>query len=338
MSNMPAVLNALLNEVATSYWGVSDEITAVPNKNLAEKDIFDYVEINPNNLRVYFHNEENLKEGIEIVFKKEPEIKQGRFEGGEFEVNCIAVNGKKEEKVYVAHQCRTGGRAGFEGAKYLIGNAINMVKHGKGFRPYMQIMGNYFKALKTAEEKAGIKNSALRSEFYEMYKGDAKESIDYLLEKECDELQEWSGWYGLGATLVNVLNMDLSENEENEMVGLLQNKKLLPYFSKILLSGQFTNNGMDGMEKILAKVREPFLKELPKEELEVLRHFNVGVERVYFDEHIRALDLSSLGITSLPESIGNLSALQTIDLWGNQLTSLPESVKKLKEKGVGVYF
>lgn len=42
------------------------------------------------------------------------------------------------------------------------------------------------------------------------------------------------------------------------------------------------------------------------------------------------LDLSGLGITELPDSIGQLSALQVLCLSENQLTGLPESVRNLK--------
>ena len=46
-------------------------------------------------------------------------------------------------------------------------------------------------------------------------------------------------------------------------------------------------------------------------------------------EQAGRLDLSELGLTSLPESLGKLSGLQTLYLSGNQLTSLPESLGKL---------
>jgi internalin A len=41
------------------------------------------------------------------------------------------------------------------------------------------------------------------------------------------------------------------------------------------------------------------------------------------------LDLDSLGITELPEEIGQLTNLQTLSLRGNELTSLPESIGQL---------
>ena len=42
-----------------------------------------------------------------------------------------------------------------------------------------------------------------------------------------------------------------------------------------------------------------------------------------------ALDLSNLGLMELPESLGQLIALQTLDLSGNQLSALPESLGQL---------
>ena len=41
------------------------------------------------------------------------------------------------------------------------------------------------------------------------------------------------------------------------------------------------------------------------------------------------LDLSELGLTSLPEEIGNLTELQSLDLYSNQLTTLPPSIGAL---------
>ena len=43
------------------------------------------------------------------------------------------------------------------------------------------------------------------------------------------------------------------------------------------------------------------------------------------------LDLSDTQITTLPESIGQLSNLQTLDLWETQITVLPESIGQLTE-------
>jgi Leucine-rich repeat (LRR) protein len=41
------------------------------------------------------------------------------------------------------------------------------------------------------------------------------------------------------------------------------------------------------------------------------------------------LDLSGMGLTELPESIGRLTALQQLDVSSNQLTALPEAIGKL---------
>jgi Leucine-rich repeat (LRR) protein len=44
---------------------------------------------------------------------------------------------------------------------------------------------------------------------------------------------------------------------------------------------------------------------------------------------LQSLSLSDNQITNIPESIGKLSSLETLDVRGNQLTSLPESLFKL---------
>ena len=43
------------------------------------------------------------------------------------------------------------------------------------------------------------------------------------------------------------------------------------------------------------------------------------------------LDLSSMGLTELPESLGQLTQLKTLRLYRNQLTELPESLGRLTE-------
>jgi internalin A len=47
-------------------------------------------------------------------------------------------------------------------------------------------------------------------------------------------------------------------------------------------------------------------------------------------EKATALDLSCLGLTAVPKSLGQLTALQELDLYNNQLTSVPESLGQLK--------
>ncbi len=46
-------------------------------------------------------------------------------------------------------------------------------------------------------------------------------------------------------------------------------------------------------------------------------------------QSLSQLDLSSLGLTELPESLGELKQLQNLSVWRNQLTELPESLRKL---------
>ncbi|MDR2080596.1 MAG: hypothetical protein LBP54_01760 [Campylobacteraceae bacterium] len=45
---------------------------------------------------------------------------------------------------------------------------------------------------------------------------------------------------------------------------------------------------------------------------------------------ITELDLSYLGLSSLPEEIGNLANLKKLDLQGNNLTALPKNITALK--------
>jgi internalin A len=48
-------------------------------------------------------------------------------------------------------------------------------------------------------------------------------------------------------------------------------------------------------------------------------------------EQAKVLDLSELGLASLPESLGKLTSLQRLDLSGNRLTSLPVGIRELRQ-------
>lgn len=43
------------------------------------------------------------------------------------------------------------------------------------------------------------------------------------------------------------------------------------------------------------------------------------------------LDLSRLQLTTLPKSLGRLTQLRRLFVWGNQLTTLPEALGKLTQ-------
>jgi len=59
--------------------------------------------------------------------------------------------------------------------------------------------------------------------------------------------------------------------------------------------------------------------------------------RQYRNFNVRKLLLGSNKLMTLPESIGNLSSLQTLSLSDNKLTTLPESIKILERRGVHIY-
>ena len=51
--------------------------------------------------------------------------------------------------------------------------------------------------------------------------------------------------------------------------------------------------------------------------------------QLWVDGRLDSLDLSTNQLTTLPESIGNLSSLKELYLYDNQLTTLPESIGNL---------
>ena len=69
---------------------------------------------------------------------------------------------------------------------------------------------------------------------------------------------------------------------------------------------------------------------IPDSEREVLECFDDPNFKIK-NGHIVRLDLTCgyYLMTSLPENIGNLIALENLDLYINQLTSLPESIGNL---------
>ncbi len=69
------------------------------------------------------------------------------------------------------------------------------------------------------------------------------------------------------------------------------------------------------------------------ESLEILKIKNTPLKKVSnFSENskIRILQLAHLDLDELPESIGSLALLDTIDLAGNNLSDLPDSMHDLK--------
>ncbi len=67
---------------------------------------------------------------------------------------------------------------------------------------------------------------------------------------------------------------------------------------------------------------------IPKSEKNVLNYFD-NPKYVVKNGHVVTLDLGRNRLTSLPESIGNLTSLTNLDLSRNYLTSLPESIGNL---------
>jgi len=250
---MTPILESLLRTVEEGDWSVSDEVLGVGEKTFSSNDLSKYVELKNDGIRIKLYEDTNLSEGIYLKFSELPKLINNEYSGGSFMIEAYANKNGKEYVAFIDHQCRTGGQAGFEGAVFLVGNVLNMIKNEKGYRAYFQVMAHTLNALKKAEKEIGITDSPLRNIYYDLYKQDTVECIEYLLQQNLDDLQEWSGWYGLGATLVNLLNIDLKGNEKEELTELLSHQKLLPYYKQILGSGEFSFNrtGQQGMENMI---------------------------------------------------------------------------------------
>ena len=91
---------------------------------------------------------------------------------------------------------------------------------------------------------------------------------------------------------------------------------------------ELSANNQKAKEKILS-----FLENHSKTSLDLCGCSVISLPDIWqhsaFTSRLQKLDLSSNRLTSLPESIGNLSHLQILDLSSNQLTSLPESIRNL---------
>ena len=91
-------------------------------------------------------------------------------------------------------------------------------------------------------------------------------------------------------------------------------------------------NQLDALEDILGKgVNKYHLKINNGDLVELLLRVNLTKlpESIGNLSALQRINLEHNQLTSLPESIGNLTALQKINLWSNQLKSLPESIGNL---------
>lgn len=55
------------------------------------------------------------------------------------------------------------------------------------------------------------------------------------------------------------------------------------------------------------------------------------------NNRVIGVDLYKCEVSTLPESIGNLSSLEKLWIDENQLTTLPESIKILERRGVKIF-
>ena len=56
----------------------------------------------------------------------------------------------------------------------------------------------------------------------------------------------------------------------------------------------------------------------------------VDVEEICALQNLEVLYLNDLGLTSLPDALGDLTNLKELHLWGNDLTTLPDSIRNLE--------
>ena len=56
----------------------------------------------------------------------------------------------------------------------------------------------------------------------------------------------------------------------------------------------------------------------------------VDVEEVCALQDLEVLYLNDLGLTSLPDALGDLTNLKELHIWGNDLTTLPDSIRNLQ--------
>ena len=56
----------------------------------------------------------------------------------------------------------------------------------------------------------------------------------------------------------------------------------------------------------------------------------INVEDICNLNNLEVLYLNDLGLTSLPDALGDLTSLKELHIWGNDLTTLPDSIGNLK--------
>nr|MDO8109050.1 hypothetical protein [Candidatus Sigynarchaeota archaeon] len=159
--------------------------------------------------------------GVGITFSTLPtEDESKELHGGGLAVYGYACRDRHTEKVMVQHQCRTAA-LGYDGARNTVENVVHL--RDENARLLYQILPFTIKAVSEAECKAGITSSPLRDQFMLLFVSDLAKGLEEI--NQCGEVTDVHA-LSIGLLLRNLLNLEMSQAEENGIVGMFTSKNL----------------------------------------------------------------------------------------------------------------
>jgi hypothetical protein len=168
---------------------------------------------------LYERNQDTSGVGITLASLPTLDV-NNEYKGGNLAVYGYARCNEHAEKCIVQHQCRTA-KLGYDGARNTVANVVNI--RNEDARMMYQILPFTIRAISDAERRAGITNSPLQDQFMALFVADLARALE-----EINQSGEVSDAHGLsmGLLLRNLLNLEMTQAEEDAIVGLFSNKRL----------------------------------------------------------------------------------------------------------------
>ncbi len=343
---MQRIFESLLEDVTSSFGNyLEEDKDVVYSTPSLDKSILDSIEISSNYLRVALYKHGSIEEGVEIRFRETPyyDEKKRRYVGGNFYLLGYAKKGDMSKSYIASHQCHVGGSSGYDGALFTLSNIFNIL-NDKNLALF-QVMPHVLKAIKRAENHLSISNTYLSDTYYLLYLDDLQQTVNYIVgiesESNVSQLEKWSAWYGLGGTLVNLLNLELSRKELSDVKELLLSSPvLMDYLNKVINEDSFVLNGFDTMyHRVKSILYDMALKYSSESKYikELVDRFKLSKDRLYFtyDKRKNDINLEAIIITSksrlneLIRYLYNFSELKLLSIFGVNIFNIPKEISLL---------
>jgi len=140
-----------------------------------------------------------------------------------------------------------------------------------------------------------------------------KETVDDFIDMLDSQFKSWESKEKMGegkiVTRAKIEKVKIEPDEKANKVVSFRGAQIWQYEAEVL-------------QEIETLTKKEFTK---VDELKYNTQMGFSVD----NNQLIGIGLYECGLSTLPESIGNLDSLEELNLWGNQLTTLPESIGQL---------